>query len=185
MARYFDPLTSGTRFKLFPQPSFAGPAEAETVWVSSPVGSVGPGPQDDRMYVADPVGKRDPYGIALTPYGMPYPFLPPWDGPVYSPAAPGPDGHFDHLEVGTPEFEMAHTYGCVRFVLDVWEGYFGRPIEWHFSPHYERLEILLLPGWDNAHVGWGFMEVGGHTTEAGELRPFSLNFDTSPMSSAT
>jgi hypothetical protein len=73
---------------------------------------------------------------------------------------------------------MAHTYGCVRFVLDVWERYFGRPIEWHFSPQYERLEILLLPVWDNAHVGWGFMEVGAYTTEAGEVRPFSLNFDT-------
>ena len=72
---------------------------------------------------------------------------------------------------------MAHVYGCVRFVLDVWERYFGRPIEWHFSPQYERLEIALLPGWDNAHVGWGFMEVGAHTTEQGELRPFSLNFD--------
>jgi hypothetical protein len=174
------PLHEGTRFRLFPQAPYrtATPPEPETVWLSPRPGSIGPGPQDDRIYVVDPVGKWNPYGIAFTPYGTPYLYLPPWDRPIYPPAMASPDGHFDHLEVGTTEFEMAHVYGCVRFVLDVWERYFGRPIEWHFSPRYERLEILLLPTWDNAHVGWGFMEVGAHTTAAGEHRPFSLNFDT-------
>lgn len=176
----YAPWHEGTRFRLFPQAPYRTPTppEPETVWLSLPPGSIGPGPQDDRTYVVDPVGKREPYGISFTAYGTPYLDLPPWEGAIYPPAMPGPDGHFDHLEVGTPEFEMAHVFGCVRFVLDVWERYFGRPMEWHFSPQYERLEILLLPEWDNAHVGWGFMEVGAHTTEAGELRPFSLNFDT-------
>jgi hypothetical protein len=170
----------GTRFRLFPQAPYRTPSPRapETVWLSPRPGTIGPGPQDDRMYVINPVGKQAPYGIAFTSYGMPYLYLPPWNGPIYPPAIPDPEGHFDHLEVGTPEFEMAHLYGCVRFVLDVWEGYFGRPIEWHFSPQYERMEILPLAAWDNAHVGWGFMEVGRHTTQEGELRPFTLNFDT-------
>jgi hypothetical protein len=175
----FGSKSNGTRFRLFPQaPYGSGERAPETVWLSPPAGTLGPGPQDHRMYVLDPVGKRAPYGIAFTPYGTPYLDLPPWQGPIFAPAVPDPNGHFDHLALGTPEFEMAHVYGCVRFVLDVWERYFGRPIEWHFSPQYERMEILLLPAWDNAHVGWGFMEVGAYTTEAGEVRPFSLNFDT-------
>jgi hypothetical protein len=172
-------MLSGTRFRIYPQSPFQGTLQApETVWVSSPAGTVGPGPSDERMYVIEPVGKHAPYGIAFTSYGTPYLALPPWHRAIRPPAMPDGGGHFDHLALGTPEFEMAHTYGCVRFVLDVWEGYFGRPIEWHFSPYYERLEIGLLPEWDNAHVGWGFMEVGSHTTEEGERRPFSLNFDT-------
>jgi hypothetical protein len=172
-------MPAGTRFRIFPQPWFPGSIqEPETVWLSSPAGTVRPGPSDERMYVIEPVGKRAPYGVAFTSYGTPYLYLPPWHRAIHPPALPDADGHFDHFDVGTPEFEMAHTYGCLRFVLDVWERYFGRPIEWHFSPQYERLEIALLPEWDNAHVGWGFMEVGAHTTEEGELRPFSLNFDT-------
>jgi hypothetical protein len=176
----YRPRRAGTLFRLFPQAPYrtATPHAPETVWLSPPAGTIGPGPQDDRMYVIDPVGKREPYGISFTAYGTPYLNLPPWNGPIHPPAMPDAEGHFDRLVVGTPEFEMAHVYGCVRFVLDVWERYFGRPIEWHFSPQYERMEILPLPAWDNAHVGWGFMEVGAHTTEEGELRPFTLNFDT-------
>jgi hypothetical protein len=172
-------MPSGTRVRIYPQPPFlASVREPETVWLSSPAGTVEPGPSDERMYLIEPVGKREPYGVAFTSYGTPYLYLPPWRQAIRPRALPDADGHFDHLDVGTPEFEMAHTYGCVRFVLDVWERYFGRPIEWHFSPTYDRLEIVLLPGWDNAQAGWGFMEVGAHTTEEGELRPFSLNFDT-------
>ena len=130
------------------------------------------------MYVIAPVGKEAPYGIDFTPDGFSYLHLPPWRQVVLAPAMPDAYGHFDHLSVGTPEFAMAHTYGCVRFVLDVWEGYFGRPIAWHFGEQLERLEIVLLPTWDNAHVGWGFLEVGSHTTDDGQIRPFSLNFDT-------
>jgi hypothetical protein len=172
-------MPSGTRFRIYPQWPFLASAQApETVWVSSPAGTLGPGPSDERMHVIEPLGKRAPYGAGFTAYGTPYLYLPPWRGPIRPPALPDADGHFDHLEVGSPEFEMAHAYGTVRFVLDVWERYFGRPIAWHFGAHYERLEVVLLPEWDNAHVGWGFMEVGAHTTETGERRSFSLNFDT-------
>ncbi len=168
----------GTRFKLFAQPRFLEAfKEPETVWVSPPAGSVGPGPADERMYVIDPIDKTRPYGINRGPYDSLYLYLPPWDGPIYPPATPNEAGHFDHLEVGTPEFEAAHLYGTVRWVLDIWEHYFGRRIDWHFSQDYDRLEMALLRPLDNARVGYGFLEVGSHFTEAGDARPFSLNFD--------
>jgi hypothetical protein len=174
-----DPGGNGVRFRLFPQTPYrtATPHEPETVRLSPPAGTIGPGPQDDRMYVVAPIGKREPYGISFTAYGTPYLHLPPWDGTIRPPALPGPDGHFDHLEVGTHAFEQAHVYGVVRFVLDIWQGYLGRDVEWHFARDHERLEISLFPGLDNARAGWGFMEVGSHFTERGEPRPFSLNFD--------
>ena len=158
--------SSGTKFRLFPQPPFlAGFEEPEIVRVSPPAGTVGPGPSDDRMYVVDPIGKSRPYGTPIGRYGELY--LPPWDGPVYPPACPDADGHFDHLQVGTPEFEAAHLYGTARYVLDIWEGYFGRPIEWHFRDFFDRMELILLPGLDNATMGYGFMEVGGYTVDTG------------------
>jgi hypothetical protein len=90
---------------------------------------------------------------------------------------PDPKGHFDHLETGTAEFEAAHVYGATRRVLDIWEHYFGRRIEWHFRRHYDRLEVVVLPELDNALMGYGFMEVGYHHESSGDVRPFTLNFD--------
>jgi hypothetical protein len=175
----FQTRFSGTRFRLYPQPIVPGSAhEPEIVWVSPPPGTVGPGPSDERMYVIEPVGKNAPYGVGFTPLGLPFVYLPPWREAIRPPALPGADGHFDHLDLTSPAFEMAHSYGCVRFVLDVWERYFGRPIAWHFNETHDRLEIALLPGWDNGHVGWGFMELGGHTSKEGTFYPFSLSFDT-------
>ena len=89
---------------------------------------------------------------------------------------PDDAGHFDYLEPGTPEFEAAHAFGCIRFALDVWEGYFGRRIPWHFQGDLERLEIALLPDYDNAQAGYGFLELGSYFTADDEL-PFTLNFD--------
>src|SRR5262249_4759710 len=107
----------------------------------------------------------------------PYLNLPPWKGKVRPPIPPGPDGHFDHYAEGTPEFEEAHVFGTVRFVLDIWERYFGRPIAWHFSRDYRRLEVVIRPKVNNAYAGYGFMEVGAHHGEDGSLVPYSLNFD--------
>jgi hypothetical protein len=169
---------TGTRFRLFLQaPYGSAEQEPETVWVSSPAGSVGPGPADPRMYVIDPIGKQRPYGLARGHYGTPFLYLPPWDGQIYPPAMPGPGGHFDHLAVGTAEFEAAHVFGTVRFVLDVWQRYFGRPVPWHFERDYRRLEISQLRQVDNAFAGYGFLEVGAHIADDGDYRPFSLNFD--------
>jgi hypothetical protein len=117
----------GTRFKLFPQPGFLdGFGVPETVFVSSPAGSLGPGPSDERIYTIHPLGKPSPYGIEPDPSYAANMFLPPWTGAALPPAEPDADGHFDYLQPGTPQFEMAHLYGTVRFVLDIWERYFGR-----------------------------------------------------------
>ena len=169
---------SGTRFRLYPQAPY-GSAEhrPQTMWLSPAAGSVGPGPQDGRMHVIDPVGKQRPYGVSLTAYGTPYLFLPPWGGPIRAPAMPDADGHFDHLRIGTPEFEAAHAYGSIRFALDIWERYFGRRIRWHFWPRYKSLEVVLLRQLNNATSGFGFMEIGSDVTPAGQADPFSLNFD--------
>ena len=168
---------SGTRFRLFPQaPEVDEDGEPETVYVSSPAGSLGPGPQDERMYAVNTIGKPDHYGMHTRDDGEPYLFLPPWQGDIYLPAEPGPDGHFDHLEPGTPQFDIAHLFGSARFALDVWERYFERPIEWHFRDDYERLELSIMPDVDNAFMGWGFLETGGMNVD-GAYRPFWLNFD--------
>jgi hypothetical protein len=171
-------MPAGTRFRLFPQPWFPGSNQVlETVWLSPPPGAIGPGPSDDRMYVIDPVDRRRSYGIHFGPFGTPYLELPPWQGAIYRPPEPDPAGHFDHLEPGTAQFEAVHAYGAVRFVLDVWEGYFGGPIAWHFGRNYDRLEVVLHRELDNALAGYGFMEVGGLESQAGDYVPFSLNFD--------
>ncbi len=59
-----------------------------------------------------------------------------------------------------PGFRQVHLYGCVRFALDVWEDYLGHPIPWHFGRDFGRLELVALHGWDNAHMGYGYLEVG-------------------------
>lgn len=176
LARFNGPAEQGTRFLLFPQPGFLDSSQPpEVVEVSSPAGSVGPGPSDDRMYTVYPIGKTRPYGIGGTPEaGM---HLPPWRGPVRPPARPDAQGHFDHIRPDDPAFEAAHLFGTVRFTLDVWERFFGREIDWHFRRDFDRLELSILPSLDNAHVGWGFIETGGTDEHDGEYRPFSLNFD--------
>jgi hypothetical protein len=159
----------GTKFRLFPQPRFLEPfGEPETVWVSPPAGSVGPGPADDRMYVVDSVNKVEPYG---------FPYLPPYGGVAHAPVEPNAFGHFDDLEVDSHEFRAAHMYGTLRRVLDIWEGYFERRIDWHFQDRYDRLELIPSLDWDNAQSGYGFIETGYEETDEKEIRPFSLNFD--------
>lgn len=158
---------SGTRFSLYPQAPVLKAVALETVWLSPPPGSIRPGPSDDRMYVVDAVAK--------VPYEFPY--LPPHRGPANPPVAPGPGGHFDHLAPGDPGFAAAHMYGTLRRVLDIWEGYFGRPIAWHFRDRFPRLELVPVVDWDNAHSGYGFIETGQGETEDGERHPYCLNFD--------
>ncbi|MDH3316025.1 MAG: hypothetical protein OER43_09700 [Gammaproteobacteria bacterium] len=160
---------SGTRVRLFAQSHYMQAfREPEIVWLAPPAGSVGPGPSDDRMYVVDPIGKEDPYE---------FPFLPPWGGPAHPPVEPDADGHFDYFDVNTRDFVVAHMYGGIRRVLDIWEGYFGRRIEWQFRPHFERLELIPVIDWDNAQSGYGFIETGFGPSQAGEAQPFCLNFD--------
>ncbi len=166
----------GTRFLLYPQPPFLeGFGEPEVVEVSSPPGSIAPGPSDERMYTVFPHDKRVTYGDFIDRAG--HKFAPPWRGTSFPPAMPTRGGHFDRIPVGTPQFEMAHLFGSVRFVLDIWEGYFDQPITWHFGDFHERMELLIMPRFPNATMGYGFMEIGGYHMDNGDYRPFSLNFD--------
>ena len=168
MPRIHDDLirARGTRFALYPQAPFLREVELETVWVSPPPGSIRPGPSDDRMYTVDAIGK--------TQYELDGP---PYRGPANPPAAPRGDGHFDHLRPGDPGFAAAHMYGSIRRVLDIWEGYFGRTITWHFRERFELLELVPWVDWDNAHSGPGYIETGYGESEDGARHPHYLNFD--------
>lgn len=158
----------GTRFLVFPQPPFIpGYERPETVWVSTPPGRIRPGPADPRMYVVDPLIDKAPYQ---------FPYLPPYRGALRPPAEPGPDGHFDTIPIGTPEFAAAHLFACVRRVLDICESYLGREIPWFFEPTYDRLEMVPRLRWYNAQSGYGFLEMGEDNAR-GEPQLFALNFD--------
>jgi len=168
----------GVRFKLFPKPPYVHPEwPPETISVSEPPGAIGQGPADERMRLILPVDKRYSYGVNPGPLGTPTLDLPPYRGRVHRPVCPNDEGHFDTIPVGTPQFAEAHVFGTVRFVLDIWERYFGRRIEWHFARDYRQLEIVILPGLDNAYAGYGFMEIGAHPQPGGAVLPYALNFD--------
>jgi hypothetical protein len=163
---------SGTRFRLFPQSPETGLfSEPETVIIGLPPGSIGPGPCDDRMYVADAIGKHVPYGEGI------WPSTPPWPGPVRPPVAPGPDGNFDHIPVESPDFLPVHMYGVVRLVLEIWESYLGGPVYWIEGSEWPRLELVPVVDWDNAHFGPGYMEAGIRRDKWGVPQLFCLNFD--------
>lgn len=169
VTRLQDGTRTGTRFRLFSQaPYLSAGQEPETVWISTPAGETLPGPSDSRAYVVDPVRKPRHYDDF---------YHPPFDGPIYYPALPDADGHFDYLPVNCREFRAAHMFASVRFTLDVWEGYFGRRIEWHFAPFRRRLELVTFVDWDNAHSGFGFIEAGFGRSEDGQEKLYSLNFD--------
>jgi hypothetical protein len=161
--------TIGTRFLIFPQvPHVSGYEKPETVWISTPPDQLRPGPEDDRMYVCDPLLEKDPYD---------FPYLPPFVGEIYPPAVAGPDGHFDHLDPQSRQFMAAHAFASVCRVLDIWESYVGKPIVWHFAATYERLEIIPRLEWDNAQSGYGYLELGQDRGPNGQAYPFALNFD--------
>ena len=129
------------------------------------------------MRLIFPIDKRYSYGVNAGPLGTPKLDLPPYRGRIHRPVCPNDEGHFDTIPVDTPEFSEAHVFGTVRFVLDIWERYFGHPIEWHFARDYPQLEIVIAPRIDNSYAGYGFMEIGAHPTPDGALLPYALNFD--------
>jgi hypothetical protein len=162
---------SGTRFRIFPQPRFLNIIdEPELVYVSVPPERMLDGPADDRMYVIDAVSKLPYSGIFRPPYGG-----------QHNPAVKrGPGGHFDHLDVDSREFLCATMYATVRRVLDIWEDYFGRRVNWHFESDFARLELIPLIEWDNAQCGYGFLEFGYGRTATGGIDysvPYCQNFD--------
>jgi len=159
----------GTRFRIYPQaPHVPGYATPETVWISTPPDTMQAGPADSRMYVRDPLTEKEPYR---------FPYLPPFAGATFPAAEPGPDGHFDRIPTDSRQFVAAHAFACVRRVLDIWEGYLGHPITWHFAETYERLEIVPWLDWENAQSGYGFLELGTEYQPDGTRYPYALNFD--------
>ncbi|NIA70663.1 hypothetical protein HBA54_18860 [Pelagibius litoralis] len=164
-----DGVAGGTRFRLFPQmPDLEGFAEPETVLVSPRPGTIGAGPFDGAMRVVDPIDKPEPYA---------FPDMPPFQGAVFPPAVPNRDGHFDHIPLDSRQFLSAHMYGSVRFVLDIWESYFGKMVDWYDPRDGFLVELVPQVAWDNAHAGIGFIETGGRINRHGEYQPFALNFD--------
>ncbi|WEX76255.1 hypothetical protein PYH37_004549 [Sinorhizobium numidicum] len=159
----------GTRFWIFPQPPFIpGYEQPDRVWLSIARDEIGAGPSDPTMYVVDAVYDKQPYGFNR---------FPPFDGARRPPARPGPDRHFDNLDPASRPFLAVHAYACVRFVLDIWRSYLGRPIRWFFDQTFPRLEIVAFVDWDNAQAGYGFLELGCSGI-GGIKRPYALNFDT-------
>lgn len=160
----------GTRFLLYPQsPNTPGYETPERVWISDPQGSILPGPANDRAYVVDPLLPKQNYD---------YPYLPPFTGETRPPAEPSPDGHWDHIDPGSRAFLGVHVFGCVMRVLDIWQGYLGRRIPWHFEGTYERLEIVPLIDWENAQSGFGMLEFGyNRAADGASIDCYALNFD--------
>ena len=167
------PLPERTRVRLFPQSPMAGVARLETVELFPRRGAVGPGPEDDRMYVSEAPSKR-PYGTEGRPRRE---RTPPYSGPVLRPVPPGPDGHFAHLGPGDPGFRQVHLYGCARMALDVWEAYLDRRLPWHFERDFEKLEVIALRNWNNAHMGYGYLEAGEYPLGDGTIADYALDFD--------
>ncbi len=161
---------SGTRFRVFPQPRYLSAfAEPETIRVAVPPDKILPGPADDRMYVTDAVNKQ-PYAQSDRP---------PYRGQANQPVK-AKKGHFDHLDPDSREFLCASMYATVRFVLDIWEDYFERRIDWHFDLDFERLELIPLVEWNNAQAGYGFVEFGYARSPYGGIdfaKPHCQNFD--------
>jgi hypothetical protein len=158
----------GTRFKVFPQPRFLeGFDKPELVWLSPPAGTVAQGPSDERMIVIDAVRKKPYDDLSWPPYG----------GATRPGPAPDAEGHFDYLDEQSHEFGAAHLYAVIRRVLDIWEGYFGRRIQWYFGDHQEKLELIPFVEWNNAHAGYGFLETGYGKAKTGKTHPYCLNFD--------
>lgn len=165
------PRPAHVRLRIFPQsPLAGGTPQLVTVAVRPRAGLVGPGPADRRMYAIEAPEKR-PYGAGARPS------MPPWGGPIVPPALPSRAGHFDHLRPGDPGFRAAHLYACARFTLDVWEKYLGRRVDWHFSRHFRRLELVAVGLWSNAHMGYGFLEAGQRQLPDGSVADLALDFD--------
>lgn len=162
---------TGTKFRIFPQPRFLSAfSEPEIITVSVRPEDIKPGPADDRMFVVDAV-KKSPYSKLLRP---------PYRDERNADVAPGPDGHFIHLDVNSREFSCAVMYASVRRVLDIWEDYFQHRIYWHFEADFDRLELIPLVEWDNAQSGYGYLEFGYTKNENSGIdhtRPYCQNFD--------
>ncbi len=168
---------SGTRVRLFPQVHVLDTAPV-TVTLRVPRGRVRPGPGDDRLYVVVAPGKTEPYGLKIDRFGRGVFHGPPWTGPALPPVRPDRHGNLDRIGPDDPGHLAVHAYACARLSLDVLESYCGR-VPWHFAKTYDRLEVICVPGQDNAYCGYGFVELGENTGDRrGLAHAYGLNLDT-------
>ena len=168
----------GVRFRLFPKPPYVHPEwPPETIAVSDPPGSIGPGPADERIHIVNPIGKRFAYGVNPGPLGTPQLDLPPWKGPASPPVCPDAEVisiTFLWARRNSPRrMCSARSGSCSTSGSAISAGGSSG-----ISPRdYRRLEIVILPGLNNAYAGYGFMEVGAHHFPDGSHAPYALNFD--------
>ena len=162
-----DLRARGTRFRLFAV--YAEGMAPELITLPLPPGSIGPGPSDPDLSVADAADKAQPYD----PPG----YAPPFTGALLPPALPDAAGNFDHVPFGTPQFLAAHLYGSVRFTLEIWQDYLRRRIVWASAEQYPQMELVPLLDWNNAQSGPGFLETGLYRGTDGAMQPFALDFD--------
>lgn len=164
---------SGTRFLIYPQPrKLGGFSRPEVVYINKAPGTVKPGPEDDRIYVVYPEFK-DPYRNEESGRLR---SRPPFQGARYPSVEPDVKGHFDHIKKkpGAYAFSSATVYASVKSVLEIWEGYFGRQLPWHFLNNtHRRLEVIARVEASNAWSGDGYVEFG----YISDSNPFCENFD--------
>ena len=166
---------SGTRFLVFPQlrtlSDFADPV---LVYVDTAPGNIGPGPEDERMYVVDAIGKRPYFENGVQRTGPPYRGR--TSGRV---AAADGAGHFDHIKPVARtdrEFSAAMMYAAIRCTLTVWEHYLGRRVPWYFREDYPRLEVIPRVASSTAYSRPGYIECG-YDDPGRRSGPFAENFD--------
>ncbi|MDP7978869.1 hypothetical protein [Bacillus multifaciens] len=165
-------IQNGTRFLIYPQnKKLDGFAQPEIVYLNATPGSIKAGPEDDKMYVIDAKDKRE-YRFANEG--------PPYKGPRFPPVKPDAQGHFDYISPNDRAFSSMTMFATVRRVLDIWEDYFGHPIQWFFHRDFPKLELIPRVEWDNAHSGNGFLEFGFGRNPDGSIdhsNPYCENFD--------
>lgn len=163
---------NGSKFLVYPQnKNLRGFEQPEVIYINLTPGSIQAGPEDDKMYVVD---AKDKLQYRFRGEG------PPYQGPRFPPVEPNQEGHFDHIRPGTRAFSSTVMYATVRRVLDIWEDYFGHPIQWFFQNEFSKLELIPRVKWANAHSGNGFLEFGFGRDENGKLdenNPYCENFD--------
>jgi hypothetical protein len=140
-------------------------------------GAIAAGPRDESIHVIDAQRKfayRRDDTLAFR-HHPPYPR----HAARVRPARPR-HGHFDHLRVGTRQFNAAAAFAVVRITLDIWEHHLGRRMAWHFRRTFgPSLELIPRVSSNNAWSGDGYLEFGYPDYPDPQERqiPFCLNFE--------
>lgn len=171
MSKFLDEKAreNGTKFLIYPQnKSLSGFEKPEIVYIDIPPGTIKEGPEDDRIYVVDAINKG-PFGSPSSPD-----FKYRYEGDHEPAVQPNDHGHFDHLKPGDRAFSSAAMYATVRRVLDIWEDYFGKKIQWPWPDKSQKLLLIPRVNFNNAwSSSEGFIEFG----YGEDNQPYCENFD--------